>query len=99
LATLDRDRTQRRRRLRPGRENGASAEPENEETKKMTTIFSEPRSKGIDTGRPVTEVRDKPVYRAVVTRLSRPDFAWSWDFWTAAGIRLAFTPDVQRVTG
>ena len=53
LATLDRGRIQRRRGLRPGRENGASAEPENQE---MTV--REPRSNGIDTGRPVTEARD-----------------------------------------
>src|ERR1700710_625574 len=59
LATLDRGRIQRRRGLRPGRENGASAEPENQE---MTV--REPRSNGIDTGRPVTEARDNPVYRA-----------------------------------
>jgi hypothetical protein len=31
----------------------------------MTAVFDEPHSNGIDTGRPVTEARDNPVYRAL----------------------------------
>jgi transposase len=52
LATLDRGRTHRRRELPPGRENSASAEPENAE---KDGYFAAPRLKGIDTGKPVTE--------------------------------------------
>ena len=39
-----------------------TAHQPNQKTRKMTAIFAEARSKGIDTGRPVTEARDNPVY-------------------------------------
>src|ERR1700761_5556919 len=37
-----------------------TAHQPNQKTRKMTAIFAEARSKGIDTGRPVTEARDNP---------------------------------------
>ena len=42
-----------------GRGEKTARQP-NQKTNKMTTIFGEPHSNGIDTGRPVTEARDNP---------------------------------------
>jgi len=54
-----------------GRDEKTARQP-NQKTREMTTIFGEPRSKGIDTGRPVTEARDNPVYRVLPPPVTSP---------------------------